>query len=182
MARRPTIRDVAQRAGVHPATASRALNPPLAGRIAEPTASRVRAAAVDLGYAPDPGARSLRTRRSGVVGVVVPDLTNPVLPPIVRGIEETLWPAGLACLVADTDNEPEREAVVIRELEARRCDGLIVASASRTSPTVRALAAGDVATVLVTRDVDGAGLPLVAGDDAAGGAAAAGDHLLGLGH
>jgi LacI family transcriptional regulator len=181
MARRPTIRDVAQRAGVHPATASRALNPALPGRIAEPTAGRVRAAARELGYAPDPAARSLRTRRSGVVGVVVPDLTNPVLPPMVRGIEETLWPAGLACLVADTDNEPEREAVVIRELEARRCDGLIVASATRTSATVQGLAAGDVATVLVTRDVDGAGLPLVAGDDAAGVDAAA-EHLLALGH
>jgi len=181
VARRPTIRDVAQRAGVHPATASRALNPALPGRIAEPTASRVRAAALALGYVPDPAARSLRTRRSGVVGVVVPDLTNPVLPPMVRGIEETLWPAGLACLVADTDNEPEREAVVIRELEARRCEGLIVASATRRSATVRALAAGDVATVLVTRDVDGAGLPLVAGDDTAGVAAAAA-HLLGLGH
>jgi LacI family transcriptional regulator len=181
VARRPTIRDVAARAGVHPATASRALNPALPGRIAEPTASRVRAAARALGYAPDPTARSLRTRRSGVVGVVVPDLTNPVLPPMVRGIEETLWPAGLACLVADTDNEPEREAVVIRELEARRCDGLIVASATRTSATVKALAVGDVATVLVTRDVDGAGLPLVAGDDAAGVTAAA-KHLLELGH
>jgi LacI family transcriptional regulator len=181
VARRPTIRDVAARAGVHPATASRALNPALPGRIAEPTASRVRAAARALGYAPDPTARSLRTRRSGVVGVVVPDLTNPVLPPMVRGIEETLWPAGLACLVADTDNEPDREAVVIRELEARRCEGLIVASATRTSATVSALAAGDVATVLVTRDVDGAGLPLVAGDDAGGVTAAAG-HLLGLGH
>lgn len=178
---RPTIRDVAQRAGVHPATASRALNPALPGRIAEPTASRVRAAARELGYAPDPAARSLRTRRSGVVGVVVPDLTNPVLPPIVRGIEETLWPAGLACLVADTDNDPGREAVVVAELEARRCDGLIVASATRASATVKALAAGDVPTVLVTRDVDGAGLPLVAGDDAAGVAAAA-EHLLGLGH
>jgi LacI family transcriptional regulator len=181
VARRPTIRDVARRAGVHPATASRALNAALPGRIAEPTAGRVRAAALELGYAPDPAARSLRTRRSGVVGVVVPDLTNPVLPPMVRGIEETLWPAGLACLVADTDNAPEREAVVIRELEARRCEGLVVASATRHSATVRALAANDVATVLVTRDVDGAGLPLVAGDDAAGVEAAA-DHLLGLGH
>src|SRR3954454_1952294 len=132
MARRPTIRDVAQRAGVHPATASRALNAALPGRIAEPTASRVRAAAVDLGYAPDPAARSLRTRRSGFAGVVVPDLTNPVLPPIVRGIEETLWGAGLACLLADTGNDLEREAAVVDELQARCCEGLIVASATRT--------------------------------------------------
>jgi LacI family transcriptional regulator len=181
VARRPTIRDVAQRAGVHPATASRALNPALPGRIAEATAGRVRTAARELGYTPDPTARSLRTRRSGVVGVVVPDLTNPVLPPIVRGVEETLWRAGLACLVADTDNDPAREASAVQELAARRCEGLVVASATRDSATVRALAGGDVATVLVTRDVAGAGLSFVGGDDAAGVRAAVG-HLAGLGH
>jgi LacI family transcriptional regulator len=179
---RPTIRDVAARAGVHPATASRALNPALPGRIAEATAGRVRAAARELGYVPDPTARSLRTRRSGVVGVVVPDLTNPVLPPIVRGVEETLWHAGLACLVADTDNDPEREASAVRELAARRCEGLVIASATRDSATVRALADdGDVATVLVTRDVAGAGLSFVGGDDAAGVGAAV-RHLAELGH
>jgi len=181
VARRPTIRDVAQRAGVHPATASRALNPALPGRITEATAGRVRAAALELGYTPDPTARSLRTRRSGVVGVVVPDLTNPVLPPIVRGVEETLWDAGLACLVADTDNDPEREASAIAELAARRCEGLVVASATRDSATVRALAGDDVATVLVTRDVPAAGLSFVGGDDAAGVRAAV-VHLVGLGH
>ena len=120
MSPRPTIRDVAERAGVHPGTASRALNPAHPGRIAEPTASRVRTAAHELGYTPDPTARSLRTRRSGIVGVVVPDLTNPVLPPIVRGIEETLWGAGLACLVADTDNDVERRVRRLRAVGSGR--------------------------------------------------------------
>jgi LacI family transcriptional regulator len=181
VAPRPTIRDVAGRAGVHPATASRALNPALPGRVAPDTAARVRAAAHELGYTPDPAARSLRTRRSGLVGVLIPDLTNPVLPPIVRGIEETLWAAGRAVLLADTDNDPEREAALVSELQARRCEGLIVATATRTSAAIRSLAAGDVPTVLVTRDVDGAGLPLAAGDDRAGVAAAVG-HLVELGH
>jgi LacI family transcriptional regulator len=181
VARRSTIRDVAARAGVHPATASRALNPALAGRITEETSARVREAAQALGYTVDPTARSLRTRRSGFVGVVIPDLANPVLPPIVRGIEETLAAHGLAVLLADTDNSPEREATLVAQLEARRCEGLIVATATRDSPTVRRLAGGDLPTVLVTRDADGAGLPLVAGDDDAGVRAMAG-HLLGLGH
>ncbi|MEA2442940.1 MAG: LacI family transcriptional regulator, partial [Thermoleophilales bacterium] len=181
MRHRPTIRDVAEQAGVHPGTASRALNPALPGRITEATASRVRTAARELGYTPDPTARSLRTRRSGFVGVLIPDLTNPVLPPIVRGIEETLWHAGLACLLADTDNDVEREASAVHELEARRCEGLIVATATRDSATVRALANGEMPTVLVTRDVDGAGLPFVGGDDATGVAEAA-KHLVALGH
>jgi LacI family transcriptional regulator len=122
--------------------------------------ARVRAAADELGYRPDPTARSLRTRRSGVAGVVVPDLTNPVLPPIVRGIEETLWRAGIACLLADTDNDEEREAALIEELRQRRCEGLIVASAVRTAEIP------DLPTVLVTREAGS--LPLVAADDASG--------------
>ena len=178
---RATIRDVAARAGVHPATASRALNPALPGRINEATASRVARAARELGYRPDPAARSLRTRRSGFVGVVVPDLTNPVLPPIVRGIEEVLWQAGLACLLADTDNRPEREAALVDELRARRCEGLIVATATRTSATVAGLAGAELPAVLVTRETDERSLPLVAGDDAAGVTAAV-RHLVELGH
>ena len=138
--RRPTIQDVAKRAGVHPATASRALNPALPGRFTEQTARKVREAVDALGYRPDPAARSLRTRRSRIVGVVIPDLTNPVLAPIVRGVEETLWAAGLACLIADTDNDEAREMAVIAEFEGRRCEGLVVATASRRSPTVERLA------------------------------------------
>ncbi|MFP3916021.1 MAG: LacI family DNA-binding transcriptional regulator [Actinomycetota bacterium] len=179
--RRPTLRDVAARAGVHPATASRALNPALPGRIGAETTRRVQEAAHELGYRPDPAARSLRTRRSGVVGVVVPDLINPVLPPIVRGVEETLWEAGLGCLLADTDNRPEREAALVAELVDRRCEGMVVATASRASEAVRSLIGAEPPTVLVTREPDGSPLPFVAGDDAAGVTAAV-DHLVSLGH
>jgi LacI family transcriptional regulator len=111
----------------------------------------------------------------------VPDLTNPVIPPIVRGAEEALWEVGMACLLADTDNDPGREAALIEELRARRCEGLIVASATRDSEAVAALADADVATVLVTRGIDAGGLPLVAADDAAGVRAVVA-HLLELGH
>jgi LacI family transcriptional regulator len=179
--RRATIRDVAARAGVHPATASRALNPNLPGRITEATAERVREAASALGYQADPTARSLRTRRSGTVGVVVPDLTNPVLAPIVRAIQETLWVEGLACLVTDTDNRIDMESTFVAELEARRCEGLIVATATRDSAAVARLVAGDVPVVLVTREPDDSTLPYVGGDDEAGVEAAIG-HLVDLGH
>jgi LacI family transcriptional regulator len=141
----------------------------------------VRAAALELGYRPDMAARGLRTRRSGTVGVVVPDLANPVIPPIVRGVEETLWSAGMACLLADTDNDVAREAALIDELRSRRCEGLVIASAARLSRAVEALAREDVATVLVTRGIDSGALPLVAADDAAGVRAAVA-HLRALGH
>jgi LacI family transcriptional regulator len=141
----------------------------------------VREAAAELGYRPDPVARSLRTRRSGFIGVVVPDLTNPVIPPIVRGIEAVMWRAGIACLLGDTDNDIEHEAVLIDELLARRCEGLIVATASRSSEAVNQLGGADVPAVLVTRDTDAHPLPLVAGDDAVGVDAAV-THLAELGH
>jgi LacI family transcriptional regulator len=99
----------------------------------------------------------------------------------VRGIEEALWQAGLASLLADTDNDPGREATLLDELLARRCEGLMVLTATREDDAVRALAATDVPTVLVTRGVDDGSLPFVAGDDALGVTAAV-EHLRELGH
>ena len=87
-----TLRDVARVAGVHPATASRALNAEMRSLVNRDTARRVRDAAESLGYLPNPIARGLKTNRSYTVGVLVPDLTNPLFPPILRGIE-TAWGA-----------------------------------------------------------------------------------------
>ena len=99
-----TLRDVAARAGVHPATASRALNPETRLLVKEDTARRVLEAAELLGYHPNPVARSLRTRRSHTVGVIIPDLTNPLFPPIVRGLEDRLAAAGFVALIGNTVN------------------------------------------------------------------------------
>ena len=113
--------------------------------------------------------------------MVIPDLTNPVLAPIVRGIEEVLWEAELGCLLADTGNDPEREATLIGELRARRCEGMIVATVRRSSPVVDELAVSGPPTVLVTRSTDDRRLPFVAGDDATGVAHAV-RHVVEQGH
>lgn len=113
--------------------------------------------------------------------MVIPDLTNPVLAPIVRGIQDTLWTEGLGCLLADTDNRSDREEALVAELTARRCEGLIVATSARTSAAVTSLLDSDVPTVLVTREPDDHDLPFVSGDDRAGVKMAV-DHLLDLGH
>lgn len=116
-----------------------------------------------------------------MIGIVIPDLGNPVIPPIVRGIEDVLWRAGYACVLADTDNVPEREAELVTELRDRGCDGFIISSVTRTSTIPTELAEGKIAAVLVTRGTDRRSLPLVTSDDAAGIDAVVA-HLFELGH
>src|ERR687886_2808110 len=104
-----TLRDVARLAGVHPATASRALNEETRSLVNEETARRVLKAAEELGYRPNPIARGLKTNRAYTIGVLIPDLTNPLFPPILRGIEDGLEEAGYTSLLANTDNDRDRE-------------------------------------------------------------------------
>jgi LacI family transcriptional regulator len=177
----PTLRDVAALAGVHPATASRALNPATKGMTSADTADRVIRAAEELGYRPNAVARSLRTARSSSIGVVVPDLTNPLFPPIVRGIEAALAPHGYVLLIVNTDNNLVQEAQLVASLRARSIDGLILATARLSHPLIEALAAGDLPVVLVNRRHEGLPLPCVVPDDAAGIRLAVA-HLAGLGH
>ena len=129
-----TLRDVAARAGVHPATASRALNPETRLLVREDTARRVLEAAEVLGYHPNPVARSLRTRRSNTVGVLIPDLTNPLFPPIVRALEDRLAAAGYVALIGNTDGDGERERLVFQQMRARHVDGMVLATAHLSDP------------------------------------------------
>src|ERR1700744_738020 len=103
-----TLRDVAVRAGVHPATASRALNPETRILVSEDTARRVLDAAEALGYSPTPVARSLRTRRSHTIGVLIPDLNNPLFPPMVRGLEDRLAADRYRALIGHNDRPGRR--------------------------------------------------------------------------
>lgn len=180
-ARRPTLRDVARVAGVHPATASRALNAHTRDVVHADTVRRVEEAARALDYRPDQLARSLKTGRSGTIGVVLPDLTNPVFPPIVRGIEDGLVPAGYVPLIGNTDTDEEREQLVLDRLQGRQVDGIIVATAKRHHPRLLEIASAGVPVVLVNRVIDGNRLPSVSVNDASGILAVV-DHLVGLGH
>ncbi|MGH3160234.1 MAG: LacI family DNA-binding transcriptional regulator, partial [Streptosporangiaceae bacterium] len=175
----PTLRDVAARAGVHPATASRALNPDTKGMTSADTAERVLRAAEELGYQPNTVARSLRTARSSSIGVVVPDLTNPLFPPIVRGIEAALTPRGYVLLIVNTDNSARQEEQLIASLRSRSIDGLILATARLSHPLIETLAQSDLPVVLVNRRREGLPLPCVIPDDAAGIRLAV-EHLAGL--
>ncbi|WP_253943810.1 LacI family DNA-binding transcriptional regulator [Nocardioides marmotae] len=177
----PTLRDVAEAAGVHPATASRALNPGTRGLVNADTARRVIKVAESLGYRPNPIARSLKTAKSGTVGLVIPDLTNPLFPPIVRGIEDVLEPAGYSGLIVNTDNDPNRERQQIESLRSRQVEGLIVATARLDHPLLAQLHREGVPMVMVNRRPDGVDVPSITPDDATGIELAV-DHLAALGH
>jgi LacI family transcriptional regulator len=177
----PTLRDVAEAAGVHAATASRALNPATRGLVNADTARRVIKVAESLGYRPNPIARGLKTAKSGTVGLVIPDLTNPLFPPIVRGIEDVLEPAGFSGLIVNTDNDDGRERAQIESLRSRQVEGLIVATALLDHPLLEQLHREGVRMVMVNRRPDNLDVPSITPDDATGIALSVG-HLAELGH
>jgi LacI family transcriptional regulator len=176
-----TLKDVASRAGVHPATASRALSPETMLLVSEETAKRVRDAAEELGYRPNPVARSLRTRRSHTVGVLIPDLNNPLFPPIVRGLEDRLAEAGYVALIGNTDGDEERERVIFEQMRARHVDGFVLATAHLRSSLLAAAAKADLPIVLMNRMADDYSFPSVSADNERGSRMAVG-HLVKLGH
>ena len=176
-----TLKDVAARAGVHPATASRALSPETRILVSEDTARRVLAAADELGYRPNPVARSLRTRRSHTVGVLIPDLNNPLFPPIVRGIDDRLAAAGYVALIGNTDGDDERERVVFEQMRARHVDGFVLATAHLRSPLLAEAARAEIPVVLMNRLVEDYSIPSVSVDNERGVRMAV-SHLAELGH
>jgi len=166
--------------GIHPATVSRALNPRTAHLVSPETVAKVRKAAESLDYVPNPMASGLRTSRSHTVGVVIPDLTNPLFSGMVRGVQDTLTRAGYTPLLVNTDNDSATEATVIGSLRARRVDGLIVATARREHPLLAELSDA-LPIVLVNRVTESAPLPSVTTDEQHGIRLAV-DQLVGLGH
>ena len=181
MSRRVTIADVATLAGVHPGTVSRALNAKTQDQVNRETAQRVRDAARQLGYTANPIARGLRTSSSMTIGVIIPDLTNPIFPPIVRGIDSYLGPQGYSTVVVNTDGSDEAERQLFESLMQRQVDGLIFAT-GHSGPSMAAEAyRRGVHAVMVNRDSRGVPYPAVVGDDAQGIRASL-EHLGELGH
>jgi LacI family transcriptional regulator len=176
-----TLRDVARVAGVHPATVSRALNEETRALVNEETARRVLKAAETLGYQPNPIARGLKTNRSYTIGVLIPDLTNPLFPPILRGIEDRLETGGYTPLIANTDNDPERELLDSQTMRARQVDGIIAATARRDHRLHDALIEAGIALVLVNRRQNQLPVSSATADDRMGMRLSV-EHLVSLGH
>ncbi|HLF42605.1 MAG TPA: LacI family DNA-binding transcriptional regulator [Acidimicrobiia bacterium] len=178
---RVTLKRIAELAGVHPATVSRALDPEKSTMISEETRARVIEMAAELDYQPNIPARTLRHGRSATMGVVVADLENPYTGRMVRGIENALEGRGIMALIAETQDDVDRMGRVLSHLISRSVDAIITTAARRGTERVLKKAFYQVPLVLADRSLQGAGFPTVAPDDVLGGRLAA-EHLLSLGH
>jgi len=176
---RPTIYDVARLAGVSTATVSRALNG--TGQIAPATRSAIDAAVAQLGYHPNTAARSLVTRSSQTLALLLPDITNPFYAALVSGIQERALEAGHTMLLCTTQGDPEREEQYLSLLRAKQVDGVLVDGLVLPADRVTRFVRDGLPIVCLDRDIDSSLVPLVQVDNRLG-AKLATEHLLGLGH
>lgn len=160
-----TLKEVAADAGVHPSTVSRALNAATRGMIADDVAIRVQASAKKLGYRPDSVAVSLRTGRSRLVGVLLPDVANLVFPPILSGITEVLARSGYSTIIAEMGSNQEDQIRLIEQLSMRRVDGLVLATVNRDDAVVTECIKLHLPVVLVNRTESQARVSAVVSDD-----------------
>lgn len=174
-----TIREVAIRAGVSVSTVSRVLNDyPF---VSDHARQRVLDAMAELDFRPDVAARTMRTGTSLAVGFVVSDISNPLFSAIAKGADTVLHPRGYSLVLANSGNDPEREAELLSTLRQRRVDGVIVAVADEGAPRLAERLVTFPGCVLFDREVKGSTADAVQSDHA-GGMGAALEHLARLGH
>jgi LacI family transcriptional regulator len=173
-----TIKDVALAAGVSIATVSRVLNDK--GPIREETRERVKRAAARLAYVPHGGARSLITRRTGTVGVLLPDIHGDFFSELIRGVDTALRPHGYHLLVASSYGVGREGEAALRALRGR-VDGLIIMSPDLEPLTLRAHVPEPLPVVMLNCLVKDALVDSISIDNF-GGALAMTRHLLGIGH
>lgn len=181
MKKKATLKDVAKAAGVHVSTVSRALDPNTTHPVSKALGDHVRRVSAELGYEPNAEAYSLRTRRTRMVGVVIPDITDPVYALILRGLEDALLPKRYVSIVASIDGDISREADVTAMMRSRNVDGLILGSVEREDAVVSALLGQGVPIVTLGRRVDDENVSSVTSDNV-GGMRQALAHLAALGH
>ncbi len=165
MRKRVTLKDVAQAVGVHVSTVSRALDPKTRHLITPEIAERILKTSERLDYRPNAAAYSLKTNRTRTIGVIVPDITNPIFPPIIRGVEDALAEQGYFAFLANTDGKAGREAAIADTLLWRGVDGLVLASVEREDQLVSRLSAEGTPMVTVNRRVERPDIASVVHDD-----------------
>jgi LacI family transcriptional regulator len=183
MPSRITIADVARRAGVSMMTVSRVVNDE--DGVSAATRQRIRLIVTELGYRPSGIARGLATRRTGTLGLVVPDVANPFFADVVRGAEQVAYQEGYSLLLCNTQEDPQREMDVLQLLEGKRVDGIVLCSSRLEPGLLRQSLAKYPAVVLVNQPLGPVEGTTIIGavllEDELGGQLAA-NHLINRGH
>jgi len=174
-----TIRDVAKRAGVAPITVSRVINN--SGYVSRETRERVEAAVAELGYVPNILARSLRSRRTNTLALVLTDITNPFWTTVARGVEDAASEGGFHVILCNTDESETEQEEYLTVLLQKQVDGVLLAPARSTPEPVEFIQRQGVPVVVLDRRVPHAQVDVVRGDSE-GGACQLIQHLLSLGH
>jgi LacI family transcriptional regulator len=179
--RRPTLRDVAARAGVSFKTVSRVVNdePGVSPVLTE----RVRQAVDELGFRPNVGARVLRRAdaRTASIGLLLDDVAEPFSATLLRAVQDAAVARGLAVLCASADGDPERERSLVEAFAARGADGLIIVPSGAEQSYLAAEVASGTAVVCVARAPRRLDVDAVVATDAAGAASGV-RHLAAHGH
>lgn len=176
-----TIKEVARRARVSVGTVSNVLGDrvPVSSRLRE----RVLAVVRDLDYHPNHVARSLKMRQTKMLGMVISDITNPFFPQLVRGAEDAAWKHNYMLTTFNSDDQLEREKLVLSVLRTRRVDGILLVPAVTEGDHahVRATVDSGIPVVALDRTLRGLALDSVTVDNIAGARACV-EHLISLGH
>lgn len=174
-----TIRDVAARAGVSAATASRVLsgNPATSAQ----SRSRVERAVAEIGFRPNAQARSLRSTRTETIGLLISDVRNPFFADLAHAAEQQALDYGLVTLLANANENVEQQNRYLDVLLTQRVDGVIVAPQGDGLANLEMLIDSGVPTVFVDRVIEGLNVPSVTADSSRGMQEAV-QHLAGLGH
>jgi LacI family transcriptional regulator len=175
------LKGLAEILGVHPSTVGRVMDPQTRHMVGEEVRLRVLKEAARYGYQPNKLAAAMRTGRSKLVGVMLPDITNPVFPPIVLGIEDELRKQGYVVLMSNAGDDKAQQRYVVDQLLGRQVDALILATATRDDPVITHCLQAGVAAVTVNRNEDAGRVSSVVNDEAQGMRLAV-EHLAALGH
>ena len=175
------MKDIALATGFNVSTVSRALDPAKRHLVRAETAELVRQTAGRLGYRGDRVAGALRRGTTGTVGVIVADLANPFIAPIIHGIARSLVPHNMLAMVLETDDVKSRIDACLTHLLSRRADAIVVQAARFADRAALEDAARDAPVILAARGIPASTLPQVLHDDRGGGVLAA-RHLAELGH
>jgi len=174
-----SIRDVAERAGVSPATVSRVLNG--SASVRADYAERVTVAIAELGYRPNRLARNLRRQTAEMIGVVISDIENPHFTEMVRAVEDAAYRRGYRLLLCNTDEEPAKQRAYLEMLAGERVLGVILSPSNPAGDEISWVLDLEIPVIAFDRSVDDPRADSVVADNE-GATRTATEHLLAAGH